>query len=228
MDQPGTELSGTWAATIADEALRRVFFEPSYDDHDWEPVALPGHWRTHPGVRGRPTARCCTGVGSTHPNGPRSGRRRAQLARLRRHLLPRGRVARRRVPRRHRGLLLPSRVRHHRAHVGPRRAPPRGRGRVRAGRPTAPRSATSPASSSTGTASTPTGTPVASGVRCGSSAQARCGSAACACSAARPMPRGRSSRSSPTSTATRRARSPCARRSPASRSRASSTRSPRA
>src|SRR6185369_18044630 len=48
MDQPGTELSGTWAATIADEALRRAFFEPSYDDHDWDAVVLPGHWRTHP------------------------------------------------------------------------------------------------------------------------------------------------------------------------------------
>ncbi len=48
MDQPGTELSGTWAATIADEAARRVFFEPSHDDREWEPVTLPGHWRTHP------------------------------------------------------------------------------------------------------------------------------------------------------------------------------------
>src|SRR5262249_21469238 len=48
MEQPGMELSGTWAATIADEAARRVFFEPSHDDHDWEPVVLPGHWSTHP------------------------------------------------------------------------------------------------------------------------------------------------------------------------------------
>ncbi len=48
MDEPGTELSGIWAATIADEAGRRAFFEPSHDDKDWEPVTLPGHWRTHP------------------------------------------------------------------------------------------------------------------------------------------------------------------------------------
>ncbi|HTN81664.1 MAG TPA: hypothetical protein VMK16_18470 [Acidimicrobiales bacterium] len=48
MDQPGMELSGTWAATIADEPTRRVFFEPSHDDREWEPVTLPGHWRTHP------------------------------------------------------------------------------------------------------------------------------------------------------------------------------------
>ena len=87
------------------------------------------------------------------------------------------------LPRRHRGLLLPPRVRDHRAPVAARdRAPARRRGHVRAGSPTARPSATSPASSSTGTASTPTGTPAASGVRCGSSGPARCASAACACS----------------------------------------------
>ena len=48
MDQPGIDLSGTWAATIADEPSRRAFFEPSYDDRHWDSVALPGHWRTHP------------------------------------------------------------------------------------------------------------------------------------------------------------------------------------
>src|SRR5262245_57615531 len=48
MDQPGMDLSGTWAAIIADEPSRRVFFEPSYDDREWDTVTLPGHWRTHP------------------------------------------------------------------------------------------------------------------------------------------------------------------------------------
>ena len=47
MDHPGIDLSGTWAATIADESTRRAFFEPSYDDREWEPVSIPGHWRTH-------------------------------------------------------------------------------------------------------------------------------------------------------------------------------------
>ena len=52
MDHPGIDLSGTWAATIADESTRRAFFEPSYDDREWEPVSIPGHWRTHEAFAG--------------------------------------------------------------------------------------------------------------------------------------------------------------------------------
>ena len=54
------------------------------------------------------------------------------LAALRRPLLPRRRVARRRLPRRHRGLLLPAHLRGHRPVAAPRRAHARRRGRVRA------------------------------------------------------------------------------------------------
>ena len=55
------------------------------------------------------------------------------------------------------------------------------RGRRAAARATARPSATSPACSSTGTASIPTGTRAASGVRCTSPRPARCASSGCAC-----------------------------------------------
>ncbi len=40
------ELSGTWRAVEADEALRREFAEPGLDDAAWEPIVVPGHWRS--------------------------------------------------------------------------------------------------------------------------------------------------------------------------------------
>jgi len=37
-----------WLATPADEDLRRTFADPDHDDDGWEPVRVPGHWRSVP------------------------------------------------------------------------------------------------------------------------------------------------------------------------------------
>ena len=42
------ELGGSWRAAPADEALRRSFPAPDYDDSGWEPLSVPGHWRSTP------------------------------------------------------------------------------------------------------------------------------------------------------------------------------------
>jgi len=42
------DLSGTWRATLADDELRRSGIGPEFDDSSWEPVAVPGHWRSTP------------------------------------------------------------------------------------------------------------------------------------------------------------------------------------
>ena len=42
------ELSGTWRAVVADEDLRRSWLDDGGPvDDDWEPVEVPGHWRSH-------------------------------------------------------------------------------------------------------------------------------------------------------------------------------------
>jgi beta-mannosidase len=43
------DLSGTWRALVADEDLRRNWLDPdeAARDETWEPVAVPGHWRSH-------------------------------------------------------------------------------------------------------------------------------------------------------------------------------------
>ncbi len=40
------DLTGTWRAAIADDELRRTWHEDDFDDGGWEPVAVPGHWRS--------------------------------------------------------------------------------------------------------------------------------------------------------------------------------------
>ena len=40
------ELTGTWRAAVADENLRRTWQEVGYDDSSWEPLTVPGHWRS--------------------------------------------------------------------------------------------------------------------------------------------------------------------------------------
>ncbi len=42
------DLSGTWRAAIADDDLRRLAFGLRYDDSDWAPIDVPGHWRHSP------------------------------------------------------------------------------------------------------------------------------------------------------------------------------------
>src|SRR5688572_21812241 len=42
------ELTGTWRAAVADDDLRRTWHEEGFDDAGWEPVTVPGHWRSTP------------------------------------------------------------------------------------------------------------------------------------------------------------------------------------
>jgi beta-mannosidase len=46
------ELAGPWVAAAADEDLRRAFAEDGFDDRRWEPIAVPGHWRSTPAFAG--------------------------------------------------------------------------------------------------------------------------------------------------------------------------------
>ncbi|MDH4168584.1 MAG: hypothetical protein OEW42_03250 [Acidimicrobiia bacterium] len=43
------ELSGTWLAHLADDNLRRDVPDVELDESDWQPVAVPDHWRNWPG-----------------------------------------------------------------------------------------------------------------------------------------------------------------------------------
>jgi beta-mannosidase len=40
-------LDGTWHAAIADDDLRRGYPEPDFDDRSWDPISVPGHWRSN-------------------------------------------------------------------------------------------------------------------------------------------------------------------------------------
>ena len=41
-------LGGRWHAVVADEALRRTYPEPDFDDGGWGALEVPGHWRSSP------------------------------------------------------------------------------------------------------------------------------------------------------------------------------------
>jgi len=40
--------SDRWLATPADDDLRRTFADPDLDESSWEPITVPGHWRSTP------------------------------------------------------------------------------------------------------------------------------------------------------------------------------------
>src|ERR687892_529151 len=42
------ELREGWRAAVADAHLRRVYHGDDFDDTAWEPIAVPGHWRSTP------------------------------------------------------------------------------------------------------------------------------------------------------------------------------------
>ncbi|MFP5254771.1 MAG: glycosyl hydrolase 2 galactose-binding domain-containing protein [Acidimicrobiia bacterium] len=42
------ELTGTWRAAPADDDLRRSWHDDRFDDSGWEPLEVPGHWRSSP------------------------------------------------------------------------------------------------------------------------------------------------------------------------------------
>lgn len=48
---PG-ELPGPWHARVADDELRRRYVDDAVPDDGWEPIDVPGHWRTNPAFRG--------------------------------------------------------------------------------------------------------------------------------------------------------------------------------
>lgn len=41
-----TDLSGTWVAAPANDELLRTFTDPGLDDSKWDPIPVPGHWRS--------------------------------------------------------------------------------------------------------------------------------------------------------------------------------------
>ena len=114
------DLSGTWRAAVAGDSQRDDYQDPEFDDGSWAMATVPGHWRA---IRPSPPGRA---RGLPHhlrrPRPLRTRRREAratsrrppQLAGARRRLLHQRRVARRHLPGRHGGLLLPPPVRGHR------------------------------------------------------------------------------------------------------------------
>jgi beta-mannosidase len=42
------ELTNGWRAAVADDDLRRSYQVSDFDDAGWEPIAVPGHWRSTP------------------------------------------------------------------------------------------------------------------------------------------------------------------------------------
>ena len=181
------ELTGSGGSTAGRRRPAPRRDRPRRRRRHWAEIQVPGHWRNHPEF-------------ADH-DGPLLHRRRftapepeprpPALGDARRDLLPGRRLARRRLPRRPRGLLPPAHVRHHRAVADRRRARAGGRGGVPAATRCTAASARSPACSSTGMASTATGTPADCGARCASTTPARCGSTGSACCAATPTRRGR-------------------------------------
>ncbi len=136
-DTQGISLSGTWRAAPADEADPRDYHDPAFDDSSWALATVPGHWRSNPAFAdtdGPVLHRTAfTGPGAVRAGGrelagcrPRG--RPAVVARARRDLLHERRLARRHLPGRHRGLLLPPRVRGDRGAGRKERAHPRPRG----------------------------------------------------------------------------------------------------
>ncbi len=43
------DLDGEWRAAVSDDDLRRLFANDGFDDAGWQPMPVPGHWRSHPG-----------------------------------------------------------------------------------------------------------------------------------------------------------------------------------
>src|SRR5256885_15361248 len=46
------ELDGGWLAREAEGDLHQRFVEPDFDDAGWEPIVVPGHWRSTPAFAG--------------------------------------------------------------------------------------------------------------------------------------------------------------------------------
>src|ERR687898_917836 len=42
------DLAGGWRAAVADYDLRRAYHAADFDDSGWDPITVPGHWRSTP------------------------------------------------------------------------------------------------------------------------------------------------------------------------------------
>jgi beta-mannosidase len=42
------DLAGGWRAAVADDDLRRAYHAADFDDSAWDPITVPGHWRSTP------------------------------------------------------------------------------------------------------------------------------------------------------------------------------------
>src|SRR5918996_62611 len=64
------ELPQGWRAAVADDDLRRVYHGDGFDDTGWEPIAVPGHWRSTPAFAdsdGPLLYRCAFGAAAPPP-----------------------------------------------------------------------------------------------------------------------------------------------------------------
>src|SRR5258706_15263202 len=52
MRDEGSELGSGWRAREAEGDLPQRFVESGFDDSDWAPIAVPGHWRSMPAFAG--------------------------------------------------------------------------------------------------------------------------------------------------------------------------------
>ena len=66
------DLSGTWRAALADDDLRRTAFALDFDDDGWEPIEVPGHWRSRRRPSPTATARSSTAPASSSRPAPRA------------------------------------------------------------------------------------------------------------------------------------------------------------
>ena len=72
LPSPGDGPRGDVAGGPGDDDLRRPMPTVGFDDGRWAPIAVPGHWRSHAGVRRRATARCSTAGASSTPRPDRT------------------------------------------------------------------------------------------------------------------------------------------------------------
>ncbi len=74
------DLSGTWGALVADDDLRREWLDEAAgpNESEWEPIAVPGHWRSTPAFAGS-DGPLLYRTRFDHPTQPARGRRRHWL-----------------------------------------------------------------------------------------------------------------------------------------------------
>ena len=154
---PAVDLTGPWSAHPGDGELAKQFADREFDDRAWTDRPSPPSLAHRRRVRGGRRSGAVPAPAHRARRPPRSPR----IRRARRHLLLRRRLVRRRLPRHHRGLLRPARVRGHRCAARRERTRARARGRRARRNATAPPSGRSPACSGTGTRPIPRSTPAA-------------------------------------------------------------------